>query len=120
MSTININDHNIQQIFIDSIELISEIIYNITDSKGFHRQDRKFAEEIALMHSELSEALEADRINNPESKKIPGFSQVEEELADVIIRILDSAKSRDYNIGEAIIAKLQYNSMREYKHGKEY
>lgn len=76
-------------------------------------------EKIALMHSELSEALEADRKDLP-SEKIPGFSGVEEELADCIIRILDFAGHHNLRLAEAIAAKLQHNLSRPFMHGKAY
>jgi len=72
------------------------------------------------MHSELSEALEADRESNPESEKIEGFSEVEEELADLMIRVMDAAGERNFRIGDAIVAKMAYNTDRPYKHGKDY
>jgi len=50
-----------------------------------------FGEAIALIHSELSEALEADRNHIEVSEHIPEFTGIEEEIADVIIRCLDLA-----------------------------
>ena len=72
---------------------------------------------IALMHSELSEALEALRHGNPESEHLPGFSGVEEELADVVLRAMDYAARRKLLLGEAIVAKINFNKTRAYKHG---
>ena len=86
---------------------------------GFWEMDNPAAK-IALMHSELSEALEATRNNNPESKKIPGFSHVEEELADCVIRIMDFAGHFGLDLSEAIIAKIEHNSSRPHKHGKKF
>ena len=77
------------------------------------------AEKIALMHSELSEALEAIRHNDPPSDHIPEFSGVEEELADVIIRILDLAEHFGYRIEQAMEAKMAFNEARPYKHGNK-
>ena len=69
------------------------------------------------MHSELSEVLEAFRNNNPKSEKIPEFSNAEEELADVVIRIMDFSYARNLDIPAAILAKMEYNKNRPIKHG---
>lgn len=42
----------------------------------------------------------------------------EEEIADAIIRLLDSAGGHGVNIGRHIEAKLLYNKTRPFKHGK--
>ena len=97
----------------------AEVIHEINVSKGFWDGACNNAEKIALMHSELSEALEADRKNLP-SDKIPDFTGLEEELADCIIRILDFAGYHKLELAKAITAKLRYNLTRPYKHGKRY
>lgn len=74
-------------------------------------------EKIALMHSELSEALDALRHGNPPSDHIPEFSGVEEELADTIIRIMDYAQHKGLRVAEALIAKAAFNDARPYRHG---
>ena len=74
-------------------------------------------EKIALMHSELSEALEGLRAGNPPDDKVTEFSSVEVELADVIIRIFDLAGKREWDVVGAMLAKLQMNRGRPYRHG---
>ena len=88
--------------------------------KGFWDQERNNGEMISLLHSELSEALEALRKNDPMDEKIPEFSAVEIELADAVIRIMDLAQARGWRIAQAVEAKMKYNTTRPPKHGKEF
>jgi hypothetical protein len=74
---------------------------------------------IARMHSELSEALEAYRTGNPPDDKLPQFDSATVEFADVIIRILDFAGRKNMPLMAAILAKMEYNASRPYKHGKK-
>lgn len=97
---------------------LAAVIAQWNTHQGFWSCDNT-GEKIALMHSELSEALEADRKDLP-SDKIDGFSGVEEELADCVIRILDFCGKHELRLGEAIAAKLQHNLGRPHMHGKAY
>jgi len=69
---------------------------------------------IALMHSELSEALEALR-QTDKSK-----NNVGEELADCCIRIFDYCEGRNINLEKEIITKLKKNEKRPILHGKKF
>ena len=103
---------------IPMIRQLSSVTTHWNAEQGFWECDN-FGEKIALIHSELSEALEAHRKNLP-SDHIVGFPGVAEELADALIRIFDLAGKLQIPLGEALMAKLQYNLSRPYKHGKAY
>lgn len=66
---------------------------------------------LALVHSEVSEALEGMR-KGLRDDHLPEREMMEVELADAVIRIFDIAGFLGYDIGAAIEEKLAYNSQR--------
>jgi NTP pyrophosphatase (non-canonical NTP hydrolase) len=98
--------------------------------KGWWEKDRSFGEGIALMHSELSEALEDWRRWGMDPSKFiigPCFDEpagdsavvagLAVELADVLIRVADHCGKYNIPLEEAIRAKMAYNKTRPYRHG---
>lgn len=99
---------------------LSSNVYAMNQANGFWTgpQD-SFGQKIALVHSELSEALEADRKDLMDDK-LPDRQGREVELADAMIRIFDLAGRYQMDLGGALLAKIAFNATREFKHGKSY
>ena len=100
-----------------TITEIQNRVHRIALDHGWWDAPRSIGEVLMLVVTELAEAMEAYREGNPESEKIRGFSRMEEELADVMIRLLDLAENEGFNLEAAVLAKMAYNEDRPYRHG---
>ena len=67
---------------------------------------------IALIHSELSEALQGLRKDSMDDH-LPHRKMGEVEMADVQIRLLDFCDRMHYDLGGAVLEKSVYNGHRE-------
>lgn len=76
---------------------------------GSWDEEYKVPAVLALIHSEVSEALEAYRMGDR-----LGFA---EELADTLIRVLDLAHGLGIDLGREVVEKLATNRTRGYRHG---
>lgn len=94
-----------------------ELVHENAKDKGWWDKSSSNAKSFMLMVSELAEAMEADRLGNPPDDKIPEYSGIEAELADTIIRILDFAEGKSWDVIGAMKAKFEYNKGREKMHG---
>jgi len=113
---------------------LSAAIHENNISKGFYEKEKNIGEMLALIHSEVSKN-QYSSLSESQMNVLMGWSlskdfikdykrlvkgSFEEEMADIIIRVLDLCAHKKINIEQHIAAKIRYNAAREYKHGKKY
>lgn len=106
-----------------SINETVEAVHKNAVDKGFWDKPSGIGTLIALVHSELSEALEEVRKGKPENLIYFKDSKPEGmpiELADAVIRIMDICGYYGIDLEDVIRIKHQYNQTRERKHGKRF
>lgn len=101
------------------LDALAAVLHETAIEKGFWDGDYthdKIGNKLALVHSEVTEVLEAIR-------KSQGSEKVVEEIADVIIRLLDVyAAMRNeeqvlHSLDEVLQNKLEKNKQRPKLHG---
>lgn len=91
------------------VKKLQKEIHKNAIAHGWWETKREIPELLCLIHSEVSEALEAYRNHNDEN--------LHEELADVVIRVMDMCEGYGIDIEAEILKKHAINKKRPYKHG---
>lgn len=108
---------------------LAKQITTINRANGWFDTERIFGDEIALIHSEATEAYEEYRNGHSPGERYysgPFADQqdrtgkpegIPSELADIIIRVLDVCERYGIPIDEVVAEKLAFNATRGYRHG---
>jgi len=103
---------------MDGVAALVKVCYDAAVAGGWWHDvntgeplKRNRGELLCLMHSEISEAMEAERKNLMDDK-LPHRRGAEVELADAVIRIADYCGAHGYDLAGAIVEKLAYNAKR--------
>lgn len=107
-------------------------VLETNQTNGWFDSERTFGDDIALLHSEVSEAFEAYRVagNCDDQTRTtweesyeghpPKPEGVGSEFADVLVRLLDSCERHGINLEAEFVRKMAYNETRGYRHGGKH
>ena len=105
------------------ISELQQIAAEQSRSNGWWDEKVTIVELCALVHCEVSEAIECYRDRKVDmyyahDSTPPGKPEgLPSELADVVIRVLDMCGRLNIDLEQAIAEKMIYNTKREYRHG---
>jgi NTP pyrophosphatase (non-canonical NTP hydrolase) len=112
--------NNSQELVTDyGLDVLAALLHETAIEKGFWNSPKNFdvfGNKLALIHSEVTEVLEAIRKNK-------GSEQVVEEMVDILIRTLDLYASMrnagfvNHSIDEVLFNKMEKNKLRKKLHG---
>jgi len=116
---------NITEEHIAALNELAPILHQNAVAHGFHdfteTEGQFLTRAVANLHGEVTELWDAYRDHKLHSPcdKMDTLTCAQEELADIIIRALDTAQRLQINIGFAVAAKHNYNVGRPHRHGNK-
>lgn len=120
---------------VPEFNIFAQLCYNEAKDRGFHEtgpilppyHDKRIVDFTANLHEEISEfhsAYRKKKLDQPCDKaeqmaahNLPVLNCAEEELADVIIRAMDTAMTLGIDIERAVRSKMLFNRTRSFRHG---
>ena len=118
----NSNHREINLVTDYGMDALAAVLHETAIEKGFWDGEigyDKIGNKLALVHSEVTEVLEAIRKNK-------GSEEVVEEIADIIIRTLDiyaamrNTGDLTHSLDEVLFNKMEKNKARPKLHGNRF
>jgi len=118
-SSLQTSNKTVELVTDYGLDVLSAILHETAIEKGFWDSPKNFdvfGNKLALVHSEVTEVLEAIRKNK-------GSEEIVEEMADVLIRTLDLYASMrnagfiEHSLDEVLFNKMEKNKSRPKLHG---
>jgi NTP pyrophosphatase (non-canonical NTP hydrolase) len=113
---------------VQTLEQIQQEVFEVNNANGWFDSERTVGDDIALLHSEVTEMFEAYRDHGfddvtrvaepdevePSPIKPEGFGS---EAADVLIRLVDTCRRYGIDLRAEYVRKIAFNRTRGYRHG---
>jgi len=118
-SSLKVSNKEIELATDYGLDVLSALLHETAIEKGFWDQPKNFdvfGNKLALVHSEVTEVLEAIRKNK-------GSEEIVEEMVDILIRTLDLYASMrnggfvEHSLDEVLFKKMEKNKARPKLHG---
>jgi NTP pyrophosphatase (non-canonical NTP hydrolase) len=118
-SSLQTSSNDVELVTDYGLDVLSALLHETAIEKGFWNNPKNFdvfGNKLALVHSEVTEVLEAIRKNK-------GSEQIVEEMVDIIIRTLDLYASMrnagfvTHSLDEVLFNKIEINKDRPALHG---
>ena len=118
-SSLKASNKDIELVTDYGLDVLSALLHETAIEKGFWDKPKNFdvfGNKLALIHSEVTEVLEAMRKNK-------GSEKIVEEMVDILIRTLDLYASMrnggfvEHSLDEVLFKKMEINKDRAKLHG---